>query len=259
MVFLGIYLRVYSPVPKPILAIAYLGIGVQPVRLQSALLPAVWPPQCRARRGAGKMKITILDRILLLLTCLLAAWQVAMGINSAETLSLIGYTIGFGVLLVAGLLLIIFGFDVLDSPAVVIISTIIPLSLSLGLVWEHLSSFRVFYLIFVIIGFLTILITRIFPMRNKLPVIILASVHGVAGCDDFPSSGHPGFFRFGTPFFRLGGFGRGINRCWWLVVVVSSNGKPTSLAKNPSQGSSRFVVPHDSLFCNRFQIQLSSD
>jgi hypothetical protein len=27
MVFLGIYLRIYSPVPKPILAIAYLGLG----------------------------------------------------------------------------------------------------------------------------------------------------------------------------------------------------------------------------------------
>lgn len=27
MIFLGIYLRVYSPVPKPILAIAYLGLG----------------------------------------------------------------------------------------------------------------------------------------------------------------------------------------------------------------------------------------
>jgi len=27
MVFLGIYLRIYSPVPKPVLAIAYLGLG----------------------------------------------------------------------------------------------------------------------------------------------------------------------------------------------------------------------------------------
>jgi hypothetical protein len=131
------------------------------------------------------MKITLLDRILLLLTCLLAAWQVALGINSAETLSLITYTIGFGVLLVAGLLLIILGFDVLDSPAVVIISTIIPLSLSLGLLWDHLSSFRVLYLIFIIIGFFAILISRIFPMRNKLPVILLASVHGVAGMTIF--------------------------------------------------------------------------
>ncbi len=131
------------------------------------------------------MKITILDRILLLLTCLLAAWQVAVGINRADTLPLIAYTIGFGVLLVAGLLLIILGFDVLDSPAVIIISTIIPLSLSLGLVWEHLPSFRVFYLIFIIIGFLTILITRILPIRNKLPIVILTSVHGVAGVTIF--------------------------------------------------------------------------
>jgi hypothetical protein len=131
------------------------------------------------------MKITIIDRILLLLTCLLAAWQVAIGINNTDTLPLITYTIGFGVLLVAGLLLIILGFDVLDSPAVVIISTIIPLSLSLGLVWEHLVSIKAFYLIFIIIGFLAILITRIFPIRNKLPVIILASVHGVAGVTIF--------------------------------------------------------------------------
>jgi hypothetical protein len=131
------------------------------------------------------MKITILDRILLLVTCLLAAWQVAEGIKSVETLPLITYTIGFGVLLVAGLLLIILGFDVPDSTAVVIISTIIPLSLSLGLVWEHLSSFRVFYLIFNIIWFLTILISRIFPIRNKLPVILLAGVHGVAGVTIF--------------------------------------------------------------------------
>ena len=131
------------------------------------------------------MKISLLGRILLLLTCLLAAWQVAVGIDQAGTIPLVAYTIGFGVLLVAGLLLIILGFDVLDSPAVVIISTIIPLSLSLGLVWEHLPSFRVLYLIFIILGFLTILITRIFPMRNKLPVIILASVHGVAGLTIF--------------------------------------------------------------------------
>jgi hypothetical protein len=34
----------------------------------------------------------------------------------------------------------ILGFDVLDAPIVVIISTIIPLTLSLGLVWQHLAS-----------------------------------------------------------------------------------------------------------------------
>ena len=127
------------------------------------------------------MKITVLDRVLLLATGLLAAWQVAVGINGMEMLPMISYTVGFGVILVAGLLLIILGFDALDSPVVVIISTIIPLSLSLGLVWEHLASYRTLYLIFVLLGFLAIVITRSVPMKTRLPVFVLAVVHGIAG------------------------------------------------------------------------------
>ena len=67
------------------------------------------------------MKISILDRILLLLTGLLAAYQVAIGIEGLSALPTIAYTIAFGVLLVAGLLLIILGFEVLESPVVVIV------------------------------------------------------------------------------------------------------------------------------------------
>jgi hypothetical protein len=111
----------------------------------------------------------------------LAAWQVAVGINGIDTLPMIAYTIGFGVLLVAALLLIILGFDSLDSPIVVIISTVIPLSLSLGLVWEYLNFVRILYLVFAIIGFLAIIITRSIISTNKLPVIVLAIVHGIAG------------------------------------------------------------------------------
>jgi len=131
------------------------------------------------------VKITILDRILLLLTGLLAAYQIAVGIDNLSTLPIVAYSIGFGVILVAGLLLIILGFDVLDSPLVVIASTIIPLSLSLGLVWEHLPSWRMPYLVFAMLGFLVILITRLTPLKNKLPVIVLAIVHGIAGMTIF--------------------------------------------------------------------------
>jgi hypothetical protein len=127
------------------------------------------------------MKMSVLDRILLLLTGLLAAWQVAVGINDAEAFPILVYSISFGVLLVASLLLIILGFEVLDAPLVVIVSTIIPLSLSLGLIWEHLAAYRVPYLIFTLLGFLFILITRLIPMRSKLPVIAIAAVHGIAG------------------------------------------------------------------------------
>jgi len=131
------------------------------------------------------MKMSPLDRILLLFTGLFAAYQVAVGIEGFSTLPMIAYTIAFGVLLVASLLLIILGFEVLDAPVVVIVSTIIPLSLSLGLVWQHLEAWRIPYSIFVIIGFLAILATRAIRLGSILPTIVLALVHGVAGVTIF--------------------------------------------------------------------------
>src|SRR4030043_937631 len=118
------------------------------------------------------MKVTPLDRILLLVTCLLAAYQVVAGINGLENIPTIAYTIAFGVLLVAGLLIIILGYEVLDSPVVVVVSTILPLSLSLGLVWEYVDAWRIPYLVFTILGFLAILVTRSLPMPGRLPTII---------------------------------------------------------------------------------------
>lgn len=131
------------------------------------------------------MKLSHSDRVLLLLTGILAAYQVAVGIDGFDTLPIIAYTIGFGVLLVAGLLIFILGFDVLDSPIVVIVSTIIPLALSLGLVWQHLASLRTPYLLFTIISFLAVILTRSIQLNGKFPVIILAITHGIAGMTIF--------------------------------------------------------------------------
>ncbi len=124
--------------------------------------------------------ISIIDRIVLLATVLLAAYQVVMGLDGFDSFAILCYTIAFGVLLVACLLLIILGFEILDSPLVVIVSTIIPLSLSLGLVWEYLIEIRVYYLTFTILGFLAVIITRQFT-QGRPAVIVLALVHGIAG------------------------------------------------------------------------------
>lgn len=127
------------------------------------------------------MKLKMLDRLLLLGTALLAAYQVMVGIDGLESLPTLAYTIAFGALLVAVLLLLILGFEILDSSIVVIVSTLIPLSLSLGLVWEHLETWRIPYLAFTVCGFLAILLTRSLRLPRRLPVIVLALVHGVAG------------------------------------------------------------------------------
>lgn len=125
-------------------------------------------------------KMTVLDRILLLLTGLLAAYEVVIGVDGLATLTTWSYTVGFGVLLVAGLLLIILGFEPLESPVVVIVSTVIPLALSLGLVSQYLQAWTTAYLMFVIVGFLLIATTR-FTFKGVLATVSLAVVHGIAG------------------------------------------------------------------------------
>lgn len=172
------------------------------------------------------MKITVIDRILLLITGLLAAWQVVVGISEADTLPMIAYTIAFGVLLVAGLLLIILGFDVLDSPIVVIVSTIVPLSLSLGLVWEHLTAFRTSYLVFTTLGFLLILITRAFSMPGKLPTLTLAIIHGVAGLIIFLLPIIIAAQGEAKPSFALVGLGGGLIGLGGLLLSFLKAGKP---------------------------------
>jgi hypothetical protein len=125
-------------------------------------------------------KISILDRVLLLAAGLLSAYQIAVGLNGKPPLTVWFYTVGFGILLVAGLLLIILGFEGLENQGVVIISTLIPLSISLGLVSEHLARITYPYLILSVFGFGAIAITR-FIVHGKIATIVLAVVHGIAG------------------------------------------------------------------------------
>jgi hypothetical protein len=172
------------------------------------------------------MKISILDRILLLLTGLLAAYQVAIGIEGLSALPTIAYTIAFGVLLVAGLLLIILGFEVLESPVVVIVSTIIPLSLSLGLVWQHLPAWRSAYLVFVTLGFLAIVATRAVRLQSKLPTLVLAPVHGIAGMTIFLLPIILAFQGAVKPLFALVGVGGALIGVGGLLLSFLKAGKP---------------------------------
>jgi hypothetical protein len=172
------------------------------------------------------MKMFPLDRILLFATGLLAAYQVAIGINGLGAVPIAAYTIAFGILLVAGLLLIILGFDVLESPIVVIVSTIIPLSLSLGLVWEHLDAWRTPYLIFVLLGFLAIIVTRSNPIHGRLPTIVLACVHGIAGLTIFLVPTVLAAQRV-TPYgFALVGLGGALIGIGGLLLSFLKAGKP---------------------------------
>jgi len=172
------------------------------------------------------MKMSILDRVLLFITGLLAAYQIAFVIDGFSTLPLIVYTIAFGVLLVSGLLIILLGNEVLESPVVVIVATMIPLTLSLGLVWQHLASFKVMYLVFVIVGFLAIIITRSLPMPGQIPTLVLALVHGIAGMTIFLLPIILSMQGQTTPFFSLIGIGGALIGIGGLLLSFLKMGKP---------------------------------
>jgi hypothetical protein len=172
------------------------------------------------------MKLTTLDRGLLLITAILASYQVAVGIDGFSALPIIAYTISFGVLLVAGLLLFILGFDVLDSPIVVIVSTIIPLSLATGLVWQRLASFGTSYLIFAIIGFLAVTLTRSIPTPGKIPAIVVAIVHGIAGMTIFLLPIIVSIQGKTQPFFSLVGLGGALIGIGGLLLSFLKAGRP---------------------------------
>jgi hypothetical protein len=172
------------------------------------------------------MKMTATDRTLILITALLASYQIVVGIDGLGTIPITAYTIAFGALLVAMLMMIILGFGVLNSPIVVIVSTVIPLSLSLGLVWEYLASYRTLYLLFTIVGFVAIIVTRSLPMQGRLPTMVLAIVHGVAGMTIFllPSIlAADGSMR---PGFALVGLGGAMIGLGGLLLSFLKAGRP---------------------------------
>lgn len=123
------------------------------------------------------------DRIVLLATGLVAIyilWRFYNHYRESKSLADVCYMVSFGVLLVAGLLLIAFTYDALDNPLVVLVSYLIPAGLSLGLITQFYPKYGMPYLIFVIVGLALIGITRILEL-DDLGRIVLPIFHSVAG------------------------------------------------------------------------------
>jgi hypothetical protein len=123
------------------------------------------------------------DRIVLLVTGLVAIyvlWRFYNHYRESKSLADIFYMVSFGVLLIAGLLLIAFTYEALNNPLVVLVSFLIPAGLSLGLLTQFYPKYGMPYLIFVIVGLVIIGVTRMFEM-DDLGRIVLPIFHTVAG------------------------------------------------------------------------------
>jgi hypothetical protein len=170
-------------------------------------------------------KITVADRLLLLGTCLLAAYQVAMGIEGLGALPIAFHTLGFGALLLAGLLMILFGFEVLESPWVIIVATLIPLSLSAGLVVQYLPARSGPYLVFAMVGFLALASARMSSSR-ALALGVLIAVHSLAGLIIFGLPLAMALRGATSPGFALVGLGGGLIGLAGILLAFLRSGKP---------------------------------
>src|SRR5512134_1164954 len=146
-----------------------------------------------------------IDNLFLLITGLLAGylcWYFYQRYALNKALHNLYYLMGFAVLLVSGLLLIFLGLDILSSPYVLTVASLIPLGISMGLAEEYFPAWKKAFKWFAILGFLAIAITSIGGM-DTLKKISVPLFHGVAGLVIFLGP----FLAKGTPK----GF-------WWVGI-----------------------------------------
>jgi hypothetical protein len=151
------------------------------------------------------MHMTLLDQIILLVTGLLAIyllWRFYGRYREERGLYDVYYMLGFAVLLVSGLLLIFLGWDILKSPYVLTVASLIPLGISLGVANQYYSSWKKIYAWFALLGILAIAISSIAGL-DTLKKIAVPVFHGVAG-----------FVIFLGPFFAKDA-ARGF---WWVGI-----------------------------------------
>jgi len=165
------------------------------------------------------------ERVVLSIMVLVAAYQVVVGLEGNDSLVTTYYTIAFGVLVIAGILLILFGFEILENPMVVVVAALLPLSLSLGLMLRYLPEFHIIYMIFSILGLLLILITRYY-FKSKIATIVLATVHGIAGLVIFILPTSLSIRGITSPAFSFVGIGGALMGLVGLLLAFLRAGKP---------------------------------
>lgn len=129
------------------------------------------------------MNLLTVANLFLLLTGLICIYLLVRFYNRwsrEKALYDLYYMMGFLVLLVSGLLLIFLGLEILSSPYVLTVASLIPLGISMGVMEQYFPKYKTIFKWFVTIGFLAIAISAIggFASLRKISVPLF---HGVAG------------------------------------------------------------------------------
>jgi len=129
-------------------------------------------------------KTTILDLVLLLLTGVTALYMIYRFVTALKTSEdkpryYIMNIIAFAVILVAGVLVIFFDFQVLNRPEIKIVATLIPFALAIGLVCRFYKQYANYFKIFLLIGLILIILLNYDVISAKFIYPIFHSVAGL--------------------------------------------------------------------------------
>jgi len=90
------------------------------------------------------------------------------------------YILGFAVLFVSGVLLIFMGYEILATPFVLTVASLIPFGISVGIVRQYYGKYTKAYIWFATIGLVAIALTS-FGQMAGLKKIAVPLFHAVAG------------------------------------------------------------------------------
>lgn len=125
----------------------------------------------------------LLDIVLLLATGLTAVyliWRFWQRWNWEKAIYVWYYILGFAVLFVSGVLLILLGYDILGTPFVLTVASLIPLGISMGIAEQYYPQWKKYFKWFATVGFLAIAVTS-FGGMETLKKIAVPLFHSVAG------------------------------------------------------------------------------
>ena len=133
------------------------------------------------------METTILDQIILLLTGLTAVYLIyrfiqALKESTEKPKYYYHYIVSMAVLFVSGVLVILFDFAVLARPEIKIVATLIPFALATGLMCQFYQKYAKPYVMFMMLGFILIILMNYGIIDTK---IIYPIFHSIAGLTIF--------------------------------------------------------------------------
>ncbi len=125
-------------------------------------------------------KKSIINKIIFLLTGHIAGYKIINGMEAYSNLTTFYFTVAFGVLLLACLLLLLMGFEIMENNLVAVVAALIPITLSLGMMNNKLPQFHLFYVAIILIGFVIAIYLRFFG-TEKIASLSFGVIHGVSG------------------------------------------------------------------------------